>query len=127
MVVGLARGAWLRQLSSRCLCQASCRFGSPEPTRNWQIRLAAVRLRYTNGRMAKVGPYGLSDIGEFNITWNRLAPIRWIGGIRKSTAVTSSPYLTIAFLSLTEATIFSAPENNFECNSPATQAQSVRN
>src|SRR2546429_4860190 len=77
--------------------------------------------------MAKVGPYGLSDIGEFNITWNRLAPIRWIGGIRKSTAVTSSPYLTIAFLSLTEATIFSAPEKNFECNTPATQAQSVLN
>src|SRR6266566_5360763 len=123
----LPRGTWLRQLSSRCHCQAWCRFGSPELTQNWRIRLAGVRLRYTSGRMTEEAPCGLSDTGDFNIIWNRLALTPWIGGIRKSTAVISSPYLTIASLSLTEAAIFSAPENNFECNSPATQAQSVRN
>src|SRR5207245_1481240 len=48
-----------RQLSSRCHCQAWCRFGSPELTQNWQIMPELPRLLYASRRRARAVPYGL--------------------------------------------------------------------
>ena len=117
----LPSGAWPRQLSSRCHCQAWCRFGSPELTQNWQIMPELPRLLYASRRRARAVPYGLPDTPAFSITWSRWVLVPTTGGIHKLNRVTSLRLLTADYGPVREKALFRDTEKISPCGFIATQ------